>query len=169
MALKRDLQLAPRVARALTGPGRLPKIENMIDKTPEQLIKLLGRFNIDPDLSAIESRARRSYAKLERVIEEGIEPDEAFWADYEKSVETEMVQNLRKMAKRAIQLYRQKKLMGMGGRFVWVTVADDNVCPSCEPRHGKVKTMKAWQNVGLPGSGALVCSAECRCQLVPAE
>lgn len=133
------------------------------------MMKTLGRFGIDPDLKAIEARANRAFNKIERVIAEGIEPDEAMWKQIEEGHAREMAQSLRRMTKQAIRLYRLKKMEGSASKFMWTTVSDQKVCPSCYPRHGKIKTMTEWRRIGLPGSGALVCSEECRCNLVPAS
>ncbi len=158
----------PRVARPLTGPGRLPKLENLLDKSPDELIRTLNRFGIDPDLKAIESRANRAFGKLEQIIAEGVEPTEALWASIEKAHVREMEQSLRLMTKQAIRLYRIDKLAKQTGKLMWVAVeAGEHSCPSCEPRHGQVKTLAQWQAAGLPGSAALICNGECKCNLIP--
>lgn len=58
----------------------------------------------------------------------------------------------------------------------WVTVMDQRVCEgdiedACDPRHGLVKTLDEWQNIGLPRAANLNCSVwngapRCRCVLV---
>ncbi len=164
-----DLKFPPRKARPLTGSGALPKLENLVNKSGDELIRTLGRFGINPDVNAIEARAQRAFGKLERIIAEGIEPDAATWASIEKAHVREMEQSLRRMTKQAIRLYRQDKLAATSNKFMWVAVeGGEHSCPSCEPRHGKVKTMAQWQRAGVPGSAALICSEECRCHLIPA-
>lgn len=162
------LKASPRIARPLRGSGRLPEMENLVNKTPEELVSTLNRFGIEPDLKAIDRRARRAFQRLENIIDEGVEPDQATWDSIAAQHEREMVGTLRQMTKRAIQLYQQDRLSEHGGDLMWVTRGDENVCPSCEPRHGQIHTYEEWQRRGLPGSAALICSAECRCQLVPA-
>lgn len=149
------------------GRGRLPDVDKLINKTPEQLVKTLNRFGINPDLDGIASRGKRAFASIERMLDEGIMPDEAMWERLASQHVREMTQNLRKMVKSSIRNYRQDKL-GKKGKFIWITSGGANVCPSCEPRHGKIKTMAQWQALGLPGSQALVCNDECQCQLLPA-
>lgn len=151
----------------LNGPGRLPSVENLIDKTPEQLIKVLDRFNITPDLKEIDRNAERAYQTFARSIEQGIEPDDALWERIQAQQEKEMTQTLRIMAKTAISGYRIDALGKSGQDLMWVTRVI-GVCPSCQARHGKIKTLPEWKTLGLPGSGALLCGPECRCQLVPA-
>lgn len=147
------------------GRGKLPALENLLKKTPEQLVSTLERFGVDPDVDGLASRSERSWMRLERLAREGIEPDEAMWEQLDKSAERDMTQNLRKMTKSAIRTYRQSKLPN--DKLMWLTVGDEKVCKSCEPRHGKVKTRKQWQASGMPGSANLVCTDECRCQLIP--
>lgn len=163
------LSAPPRAARQLMGSGRLPEVQNLIRKTPEELIYTLNRFGIQPDIKAIDRRARKAFHRLENIIDEGVEPDEATWKSIETMHEREMEGTLRQMAKNSIRLYQQNKIAGEADKFMWVTRGDEAVCPSCEPRHGEIKTMAQWRVLGLPGSGALICSAECRCQLVPAD
>lgn len=168
MASKKKLKAPPRVARELTGRGALPSPENLIKKTPEELIRTLNRFGIDPDLEGIYARGKRAYAKLERLVEEGLMPDEATMDQLMKSMQSEFEQNLRQMTKQAIRLYKNKD-NSPGERFMWLTSGKDNVCPSCVKRHAQVKTFEEWEDIGLPGSVVLICNANCNCQLIPTE
>lgn len=160
------LKAPPRVARPLIGRGRLPELQNLLEKTPDELIETLQRFGIDPDIKAIDRRANRAFQRLDHIVDEGVEPDEATWASIEAQHVKEMQATLRQMAKSAVRLYQQDKFKPEQ-KLAWITRMA-NVCPSCEPRHGVVKTLRQWQSAGLPGSGALICSVECRCVLVPA-
>ena len=155
-------------ASKLQGPGRLPSPKNLVKQTPTQLLSTLKRFGIAPDMKEIQQRAERAYQRLGKIIEAGIEPDEAMWKSLEEQNVREMEQSLRQMAKSAIRGYRQDQVKGSGHYFVWLTSGGTNVCPSCEPRHGKVKTWAQWERMGLPGSAGLLCGAECNCQLLPA-
>lgn len=155
-------------ATKLKGPGRLPELKNLIKKTPEQMIQTLSRFGVDPDVKAIEARANRAFGKLERVFAEGIEPDEALWKSIEDAHEREMAQSLRRMTKSAIRNYRIENLAKESPYQMWVAVGGgEKSCPSCEHRHGKVKTLQQWRDEGLPGSAALLCGEECNCHLLP--
>jgi hypothetical protein len=131
------------------------------------LIRTLARFNIAPDLVAIEKRTRRGFERLERILQEGVMPDAATWAEIDKQVEREVTQQLRQMTKAAIRNYKQARREQESDRATWTTVGDADVCGSCEPRHGKSRTWKAWDRAGRPGSAALVCGQECRCSLLP--
>lgn len=159
----------PRKARPLTGRGALPSEKNLIRKSPEDLVRTLKRFGIDPDVDAIARRAKRAYERLDRVIAEGGEPDAATWEAFDKQLEREVTQGLRQMTKAAIRNYKQARADEASPKLMWETVGDANVCGSCEPRHGKVKTLAQWKAQGLPGSASLVCAAECRCELLPVE
>lgn len=154
------------MAKKGPGRGRLPALKNLLKKTPEQLLKTLDRFNIDPDMSGLVARSKKQWTNIERMLLEGTVPDAATWEKIHKQTEREMTNNLRKMVKSSIREYRLGQL-GESGKFMWLT-SGKNVCPSCEPRHGKVKTMRQWKALGLPGSQGLVCSDECKCQLLPA-
>lgn len=159
----------PSPAQRLRGAGRLPSPKNLIRQTPQQLIRTLGRFGISPNMKEIQQRAERAYQRLGKIIEAGIEPDEAMWKSLEEQNRREMEQSLRQMAKSSIRNYRHEVARNSGNAyFVWLTSGGANVCPSCEPRHGKVKTWTQWERMGLPGSAGLLCGAECNCQLLPA-
>lgn len=52
--------------------------------------------------------------------------------------------------------------------FVWVTMKDKRVCPSCLDRGGyESKKFGEWESIGLPKSGTTICGVKCRCVLVP--
>jgi hypothetical protein len=51
--------------------------------------------------------------------------------------------------------------------FTWVTVAGHKICMDCSPRGGEQKTLKEWEQEGLPGSGWSVCRGHCHCILDP--
>ncbi len=52
--------------------------------------------------------------------------------------------------------------------FRWITVLDDAVCRSCQPRHGLLLTEIEIDEEGLePGSADLRCNGNCRCILEP--
>lgn len=165
-SVARPIKTAPRVARELKGSGALPALENLKSKSAEELIKTLGRFGIKPDLKAIDQRAIRSFQKLNEMLADGVMPDEHSWAALAKQHENEMAGSLRQMTKRTIQLYQQSK-SEPDDKEAWITRGDDDVCLSCEPLHGQIKTHAEWEKAGLPGTSAHVCGRECRCRLVP--
>lgn len=164
--MAKSLKVGPRVARELTGSGALPELANLKTKSPEELIKTLDRFGITPDLRAIDARAIRSFGQLNEMLADGVEPDEHSWAELERRHEQEMGAALRTMTKDAIRLYQQSHA-GPEDREAWITRADDDVCPSCEPLHGKILTHAEWVRRGLPGTSAHICKRECRCRLIP--
>lgn len=160
----------PRKARALSGPGRLPLTKNLINKTPEELQRTLTRFGIQPDLVAMEKRALKAFDQLEELITRGQEPDAATWKTIEKRIEKEVTGQLREMTKAAIRNYRNERVRNISDKLTWITVGDEAVCDSCEPRHGKTKSFKQWERQGLPGDRVLVCCSDekrCRCMLQP--
>ena len=155
----------------LKGPGRLPDPKNLKQYSPERLVKVLDRFGMAPDLVALNASATRSFERLDSLIDDGLEPDTAAWEEIGKQLDREVGGYLRRQVKTAIKGYRVAKLqaeLGDKAMLTWISVADANTCQSCEPRHGKTKTLKQWKQLGLPGSGALVCNKECRCSLHPA-
>lgn len=135
--------------------------------TPDELVRTLGRFNIEPDMAAIERRANAAFERLDSLLEQGIAPDDATWEQAEKQMRNDIARSLRTMTKAAIGKYQEARAQEVSRYATWITVGDNDVCPSCEPRHGQTNTWKAWAVLGKPRSAALVCSAECRCQLVP--
>lgn len=163
------LKAPPKAARPLQGSGRLPSPENLINKSADEVVRILNRFGIEPDTAGIDARGKRAMARFDRLLEEGVMPDDATMEALKAQNEREFVDNLRKMAKQAIRLYRLARIANASPLLMWVTSGRDNVCNSCEPRHGTVRTLKQWQRLGLPGSAALLCSENCNCQLVPAQ
>lgn len=157
----------PQKARPLRGRGALPKPENLQKKSPEELVRTLNRFGLEPDLEAMQKRARRAFERLDGALAGGLEPDPALWDTIDRSIEREVTGYIRQQVKSAIRNYRNHRIATVANIFVWVTVGDERVCDSCEPRHGKSKSMKVWQRIGLPGSPNLVCGSECRCSLQP--
>lgn len=61
----------------------------------------------------------------------------------------------------------QNKEYGEKDKFIWVTVAGHKVCGDCAYRAGKVTTYRAWEKVGLPGTGWSVCKGYCYCIIDP--
>ena len=51
--------------------------------------------------------------------------------------------------------------------FTWITVAGHKICQDCEPRGGQRKTLREWEELGLPASGWSVCRGYCYCILDP--
>ena len=51
--------------------------------------------------------------------------------------------------------------------FTWITVAGHKICQDCAPRGGQRKTLKEWEELGLPASGWSVCRGYCYCILDP--
>lgn len=150
------------------GPGRVPRLDRMVDKSPAQMVRTLERFGLEPDVREFERRARRAYeARLEAAIEEKGEPDADTWRAIDDDLQRSMVQTLRQQTKDAIREYRKDQLSGIATRFVWIAVMDDGSCASCEKRHGKSRTMAEWDALGAPGSAVLICRRECRCSLQP--
>jgi len=167
MARVTNLKGIPRAPRPLRGRGRLPSVENLQRKTPEDLIRTLRRFGLEPDIKALEKRAHRAFERLDDLLDKGQIPDAATWESIDKQVEREVAQYLRQQVKAAIRNYRLHRAETAAEHFIWITVGDTNVCPSCEPRHGKSKTIPQWRALGLPGDAVLVCGRECRCSLQP--
>lgn len=58
--------------------------------------------------------------------------------------------------------------VGVSKVYRWVAVLV-NTCPDCLERHGQEKDWSAWEDEGLPRSGATVCGQNCKCILLPKE
>lgn len=153
-------------ARKGPGRGRLPSLENLVNKSPDDLIRTLDRFGLAPDLTDMNARADKAFDRLSRVMMERGNPDAAAWEAIDRDIEKEMAQWLRQQVKTAINGY---KLSGKGPNqlMTWVGVGDMNMCESCESRHGQTRKLSVWRRLGLPGSAVLVCRKECRCGLHP--
>lgn len=51
-------------------------------------------------------------------------------------------------------------------KYKWQSVTTDEIrCPDCRDRHGREETMAVWRSLGVPRSGATVCTQWCRCEL----
>jgi hypothetical protein len=141
----------------------------LIDKTPAELTATLARFGIEPDMAAIERAANRAFDPIERLISRGQVPDDAAWANIETDLNRRVKNSLRDMTRSAIRLYRLKRSELEGGDQIWIA-ALRNTCDSCLSRHGKVRTFKQWERLGLPGDPVLVCCSfepRCQCTLGP--
>lgn len=161
------LVTSPRKARPLAKGGALPGSERLSKMSPEDLVRTLNRFGIDPDIAAIEKRANAAFERLDAMLERGVSPDEATWEQVEKQFENDVKKSLRSMTKAAIRNYREARFIAEAKWATWVTSGRSSVCPSCSPRHGQTKTWEAWKKLGEPGSPALICGPECNCTLVP--
>jgi len=53
--------------------------------------------------------------------------------------------------------------------YTWIAVVDKKTCPDCAPRHLMVKSLKEWEDLGLPGTGWSYCREFCRCSIVPTQ
>jgi len=149
------------------GSGRLPELRNLINKGPDELNRTLARFGLDVDTNALYTRANKAFEKLDAILDQGVIPDEAQWEAVDKQIERETAAYLRQQVKTAIQKYRASKF-SPDDEMTWIGVGV-GMCPSCEPRHGRTKSMREWKRLGLPGSSALVCEKECRCGLHKSE
>lgn len=149
------------------GPGRLPDLDKLRDKTPDELVRTLDRFGVAPDLKAIDKAGQRIYeSRLEAVIEDKATPDAKTWEVLDAEVESAVTRTLRQQTKEAIRDHRLSRIKDSAQYFVWVATGTGS-CDSCEGRHGDRRTMAQWETKGLPGSKVLVCKSECRCSLVP--
>lgn len=54
----------------------------------------------------------------------------------------------------------------MSEGFCWISVGDALVCGDCNDRSGAILTLEEWEANGTPGTGATICSADCRCLLM---
>ena len=168
---KATLSRRPRVARPLTGRGALPRLENLVTKTPEELARTLGRFGITPDLEAITRGAEKAYESIDKLVKKGQVPDAEAWANVQKELERRVKSSLVDMTRAAIRLYRLERVRQEGGLVTWIATLR-NTCASCERRHGKTKTLAQWEREGLPGDPVLLCCSfepRCQCTLIPAE
>jgi hypothetical protein len=54
--------------------------------------------------------------------------------------------------------------------WMWVATLE-NSCPDCVENHGEVKTLKEWEEEGVPNIAPTICTLRsvCRCSLVPME
>lgn len=157
----------PRKARPLTGRGALPSTANLQKLGADDLVRTLRRFDIEPDLAALEKSADKAYDRLGEIIADGLEPDAATWEAIDAQIEKEVTYQLRTMTKAAIRNYRTARIAGTATRFIWIAVGDAGTCESCEKRHGKSKSMAQWEAQGMPGASNLICKKQCRCGLHP--
>lgn len=153
------------------GRGRLPNLENLLNKSPQQLVTTLNRFGLAPNTDTLLRSADKALERLDKILVSGRTPDAETWKLIGKQVEQEMGKFLRQSTKDAIRTHRTARAEATGSKlFIWIAVeAGAHSCPSCKKRHGKVKTMVQWKNLGLPGDEVLICNGECLCRITPAE
>lgn len=149
------------------GRGRLPELKNLVEKSPDEILRTLQRFDLHPDMKEVERAANRAFSRVDKLLEQGLTPDAETLDQVRGIVKREVTGVLRKQTKTAIRQYKHAKLTEMGfTKLAWIAVVLGS-CPSCIKRHGKVKTLAQWRAVGLPGSAVLYCEDDCRCHLVP--
>lgn len=153
---------------ALIGPGRLPSSQNLVNKTPEQLVQTLSRFALEPDVEALKVAADKAFTRVDALLAEGVMPDAATLDAIRSQIATQVNAQLRQQVKGAIRDYRLAafKQLGKDVQFTWVAQGAGS-CPSCEDRHGDTQSYSDWEDDGLPGSAALICADECNCSLLP--
>jgi hypothetical protein len=149
------------------GPGRIPDLDKLVDKSPAQIIRTLERFGLEPDVREMTRVANRVFdQQLAAVLGEKGIPDRDTWNAIDAQIERALTSSLRTQTKRAIHQYRKEQLRGVAKKFVWIAVGKGS-CSSCETRHGQSRTMREWELAGEPGSAVLLCKQECRCSLQP--
>lgn len=149
------------------GSGKLPELKNLVDKSPDDLLRTLQRFNLQPDMNEVDRAANRAFDRVDKLLEGGHVPDAATLERVRATITKEITGTIRKQVKGAIRNYKFARMEEMGfTKYAWIAVVLGS-CPSCLTRHGKVKTMPQWEQYGLPGSAVLICEADCRCHLVP--
>lgn len=153
----------------LIGRGRLPDPKNLKKRNTEGLLKLLARFGRTPDVGAMESAI---FGELVRYKDVEFADDDLI-ASIQKAVERKVKNWLVRESRAAIHEYRMAKMkeQGVGKRTMlrWIAVVDKGTCPSCIKRHQEVRSLRAWEKRGLPGSTALICQMMCRCHVVPVK
>lgn len=151
---------------ALKGPGRLPLPQNLINKTPEELVNVLARLNLEPDIDKLEAAGDKAFERVYKLLDEGIQPDDATLQTIESQVAVQVNSQLRQQVKGGIRDYRLAAFESLDVPLTWVAQGTGS-CPSCEKRHGQTKSYSQWASQGLPGSSALICQEECNCSLLP--
>lgn len=157
-------------------PARIPDPEDLLALDREELLRLMEFFGIDLDVVKLEAAADAATSRLIDAIRSGVTLDSAAIARLDTSVQQAFDNALRAEIKTVVRDWRLERLStvvaGMADGeaalpLMWVAIMDSNTCESCEPRHGMERTMVEWQAIGLPGSPALVCANQCRCELLP--
>lgn len=161
------LKDVPRAPRPLTGSGALPSLKNLQSKSPDDLVRTLGRFGLAPDLEALVQKSNRAFERVDELIKNGHVPDAQTMEAIAQGVKREVTGYLRQQTKGAIRNYKLKRMVDAGAKaFTWVALVIGS-CASCLRRHGETKTLAAWQRAGMPGSSVLICGKECKCHLAP--
>lgn len=151
----------------------------MTDKVDEIISALLVELDpvIDEALGQLELELAKLSVKfdkqaIQRVLRKDLEAS---------GKTTVMLQRIRDEVLRYLGEVRQSKMLAVmpskSGKYKWVAVLDKRTCPECASRHGLVKTLEEWEQVGMPNeiwaSGGPTCEiynpGSCRCYLVPVE
>lgn len=168
----RRLHLEERRARrradslARFDAAELPDLEDLVDMEPRRLAALMRRLGVQLEEKGLTEAVVRA---TRRVLGTGI-PDDALLESVAKAAKGSLRQSLMvatKNAIRAIELAKHKA--SRRDQMIWVSVLDNRTCDSCEERHGETMSLAEWEREGMPGSAALLCDGNCRCELQPAE
>lgn len=152
-------------------PADLPPLEELIRKSDAELLRILAQLGATPDLEGLDAVADQIFERVASGLRAGVPLDEAKWVAIDRQIELAAERAVRIQVKALVSNYRLTRMRDLDGDFMWVAIEDANTCESCDERHGESKSMEEWQVEGLPRSPALICGAECRCELllVPAE
>lgn len=154
----------PETPRLRVG-GRLPRLEDLAQKTDAELNLLLRRFGLSIDRGqAIEDAVVRATRQLTRAKN----PSEEVVERALRSAESAVRRELLLMSKETLRAHRRAQRED-AEVLVWVSVLDERTCRDCEKLHGRKMTAAQWEAYGEPGEDNTVCDGNCRCTLEDAE
>lgn len=157
-----------RALRAGQVVSRLPAPEQLATLSRGEILDTLGRFGIRPDFEGYRQHMLRLASELGNRA--GV-MDAALRERLLQEIDRGFQRAATRAVKRLVDDVRTQGRLDAGASrawdWVWVSVQDEETCESCDPRHGIEQSLGDWEREGKPGSAALVCQANCRCELVP--
>lgn len=147
--------------------AKLPTADELLRNDVAGLLRQLRRFGVEIDEAALDAAADKAFERVGAALRAGVVLDAAAWEAIEKAVGSTIDLTTKKLMRGVIRDTRSGQARRISGKEIWITVADEGVCPDCDSRHGEEDTVAGWKRRGRPGSPATRCGELCRCELLP--
>lgn len=98
---------------------------------------------------------------IRQILKSDLQTGGQLFGDFRKNIKSTCRNGLEDAARKEV-LKEDARL------WDWVGISDNKICDDCLERNNmEARTKSEWAEMGLPGEGATVCGANCRCVLMP--
>ena len=145
-----------------------PEVELMLNNVIDNSLFDVDLFanNINRQVSTLLAEGVSEALILENLATDMLEGG-AIFGQLRNNIKQSVVKGINESGR--IGQYEEYVDKGYGddSEWRWITVSGHRICPSCQPRGGKIKKYKDWVEEGLPATRALICGGYCYCVLDP--